>query len=117
MTPASKTQLVALQEMLEENPSMRVRINGHTNSNDRGKIIYVGPSKNFFALSSDRVEKNGSSKELSTARAQVIKDWLIAQGIAENRIEAIGWGGNKPLYDKNSVNARKNARVDLEVIN
>ena len=117
MTPASKTQLVALQEMLEENPSMRVRINGHTNSNDRGKIIYVGPSKNFFALSSDRVEKNGSSKELSTARAQVIKDWLIAQGIAENRIEAIGWGGNKPLYDKNSVNARKNARVELEVIN
>lgn len=117
MTPASKTQLVALQEMLEENPSMRVRINGHTNSNDRGKIIYVGPSKNFFALSSDRVEKNGSSKELSTARAQVIKDWLIAQGIAENRIEAMGWGGNKPLYDKNSVNARKNARVDLEVIN
>lgn len=117
MTQGSKPQLVALQEMLEENPTMRIRINGHTNGNDRGKIIYVGPSKNFFALSADRVEKNGSSKELSTARAQVIKDWLVAQGISPDRIEANGFGGSKPLFDKDSPNARKNARVELEVLN
>ncbi|MFM8912356.1 MAG: OmpA family protein, partial [Flammeovirgaceae bacterium] len=117
ITPGSKPQLMALLEMLEENPSMRVRINGHTNGNDRGKIIYVGPSKNFFALSADRVEKNGSSKELSTARAQVIKDWLVAQGIAADRVEASGFGGSKPLFDKDSPNARKNARVELEVLN
>ncbi len=117
MTPGSKSQLTALQEMLEENPTMRIRINGHTNGNDRGKIIYVGPSKNFFALSADRVEKNGSSKELSTARAQVIKDWLVAQGIAADRVEANGFGGSKPLFDKDSPNARKNARVELEVLN
>ncbi|MBI1768068.1 MAG: OmpA family protein [Bacteroidetes bacterium] len=115
MTPASSEQLQALLEMLEENPSTRIRLNGHTNSNGRGKIIYVGPSKNFFSLSSDRIEKTGSAKELSEARAQVIKDWLVVQGIAADRIEAVGWGGTKPLYDKNSPNARKNARVELEV--
>jgi len=98
MTPASKIQLVALLEMLEENLSMRIRINSHTNSNDRGKIIYIGASKNLFTLSLDRVEKNGVSKELSTARVQVAKVGLFAQGIAENRIEAIGWDENKPLY-------------------
>ena len=115
MTPSSTDQLQALVEMLKENPSTRIQLSGHTNSNGRGKIIYIGPSKNFFALSGDRIEKTGSAKELSAARAQVIKDWLITQGIAEDRIEAIGWGGTKPLYDKDSPNARKNARVELLV--
>jgi len=46
----------------------------------------------------------------------VIKDWLIAQGIADNRVEVIGWGGVKQIYDKDSPNARKNARVELEVL-
>jgi outer membrane protein OmpA-like peptidoglycan-associated protein len=117
MTPASKEQLLALLEMMQETPTLRVKISGHTNGNDRGKIIYTGLSKNFFALAADRIEKNGSAKELSTARAQVIKEWLIAQGIAENRVEAIGWGGTKPLYDKNNPSARKNARVEMEILN
>lgn len=115
MTPSSNDQLQALLDMLNENTSARIRLNGYTNSNGRGKIIYVGPSKNFFALTGDRIEKTGSAKELSAARAQVIKDWLVTQGVAEDRIEAVGWGGTKPLYDKNSPNARKNARVELEV--
>jgi len=115
MTAGSTDQLKDLLDMLQENPSLHIKLNGHTNSNGRGKIVYMGPSKNFFALSSDRIEKTGSAKELSLARAQVIKDWLVAQGIAEDRIEAQGWGGTKPLYDKNSPNARKNARVELEV--
>ncbi len=115
MTPSSTDQLQALLEMLQENPSTKIRLNGYTNSNGRGKIVYAGPSKNFFALSADRIEKTGSAKELSAARAQVIKDWLVSQGIAEARIEVEGWGGTKQLYDKNSPNARKNARVELEV--
>lgn len=116
MTPNSSEQLNALLETLQDNPGTRIRLNGYTNSNGRGKIIYVGPSKNFFALSSDRVEKTGSAKELSAARAQAIKDWLVVQGIAEDRIEVVGWGGVNQIYDKDSPNARKNARVELEVL-
>ncbi|HEV8512813.1 MAG TPA: OmpA family protein [Cyclobacteriaceae bacterium] len=116
MTPNSSEQLNALLETLQDNPTTRIRLNGYTNSNGRGKIIYAGPSKNFFALSSDRVEKTGSAKELSAARAQVIKDWLVVQGIAEDRIEVVGWGGVNQIYDKDSPNARKNARVELEVL-
>ncbi|MBS1682832.1 MAG: OmpA family protein [Bacteroidetes bacterium] len=116
MTPASKDQLMNLLDMLTENPSMRIRLNGHTASNGRGKVIYMGPSKNFFGLTPDRKEENGSSKELSLARAQVIKDWLVEQGVAADRVEAVGWGGSKPVYDKKGTNARKNARVELEVL-
>jgi outer membrane protein OmpA-like peptidoglycan-associated protein len=116
MTPSSSDQLNSLLETLQDNPTTRIRLNGYTNSNGRGKIIYMGKSKNFFALTGDRVEETGSAKELSAARAQVIKDWLVAQGIDENRVEVVGWGGIKPIYDKDSPNARKNARVELEVI-
>jgi len=116
MIPSSSDQLQTLLETLEDNPATRIRLNGYTNSNGRGKIIYVGPSKNFFALTSDRIEKTGAAKELSAARAQVIKDWLVAQGVSENRIEVVGWGGVKQIYDKDGPNARKNARVELEVI-
>jgi outer membrane protein OmpA-like peptidoglycan-associated protein len=116
MTPNSSEQLNVLLETLQDNPTTRIRLNGYTNSNGRGKIIYAGPSKNFFALASDRNEKTGSAKELSAARAQVIKDWLVVQGISEDRIEVAGWGGVKQIYDKDSPNARKNARVELEVI-
>ncbi len=116
MIPSSSDQLQAVLETLQDSPATRIRLNGYTNSNGRGKIIYVGPSKNFFALSNDRIEKTGSAKDLSEARAQVIKDWLVAQGVAEDRIEVVGWGGVKQIYDKDSPNARKNARVELEVI-
>jgi len=116
MTPNSSEQLNAVLETLQDNPTTRIRLNGYTNSNGRGKIIYVGPSKNFFALSSDRIEKTGSAKELSAARAQVIKDWLVAQGISESRVEVMGWGGVKQIYDQDSPHARKNARVELEVL-
>jgi outer membrane protein OmpA-like peptidoglycan-associated protein len=39
------------------------------------------------------------------------------QGISEGRVEVIGWGGSKPLFEKNSQNERKNARVEMEVLN
>jgi outer membrane protein OmpA-like peptidoglycan-associated protein len=117
MVPSSREQLNGLLDMLAENPQMRIRIEGHTNGNSRGDIISMGPSKNYFALAKDKVTKSGSAKELSEARAEVIKNWLIDQGIAASRIETIGYGGSKPLHDSKSNLARKNSRVELEVIN
>jgi outer membrane protein OmpA-like peptidoglycan-associated protein len=52
---------------------------------------------------------------LSGARAQVIKDWLVSQGVATDRIEVKAWGGSRMLHDKNSQNARRNVRVEVEV--
>ncbi|MBS1488749.1 MAG: OmpA family protein [Bacteroidetes bacterium] len=114
MTPASKNQLDEIFNVLTENPDLQVKINGHTNGNSRGDIVYMGPSKNYFALTTDRKTKKGSAKELSSARAEVIKDWLIEQGIDASRITTEGWGGNKPVFDSKSVNARKNGRVEIE---
>jgi outer membrane protein OmpA-like peptidoglycan-associated protein len=58
----------------------------------------------------------GSAKDLSRQRAETIKRWLTENGIAEDRIEISAWGGKRPIYDKHSVNARKNVRVEVEVL-
>jgi outer membrane protein OmpA-like peptidoglycan-associated protein len=116
MVPASKDQLNDLLDMMVESPQIRIRIEGHTNGNSRGDIISMGPSKNYFALAKDKVTKGGSAKELSEARAEVIKNWLVDQGISASRIETIGYGGSKPLYDAKSNLARKNSRVEVVVI-
>jgi outer membrane protein OmpA-like peptidoglycan-associated protein len=117
MLPESKYELNKLLQMMQENPKYRIMLHGHTNGNGRGKIIYVGPAKDFFNITKDDVVKeSGTAKELSGARANTIKEWLISQGIDASRIEVKAWGGGRMLHDKNSQHARRNVRVEVEVL-
>lgn len=116
MLPESKYQLKQLLDMMEENSHYRIMLHGHTNGNARGKIITMGSSQNFFALTDDVKEGFGSAKALSGERAEVIKEWLVSRGINPHRIETKAWGGKRMLYDQNSANAAKNVRVDVEII-
>jgi outer membrane protein OmpA-like peptidoglycan-associated protein len=115
MLPDSKYELNGLLQLMKENPKYRIRLHGHTNGNYHGKIISLGPDKNFFSLAGAK-ESNGSSSDLSEARANIIKEYLIANGIENTRIEIKAWGGKRPLYDKHSVNAKKNVRVEVEML-
>jgi outer membrane protein OmpA-like peptidoglycan-associated protein len=115
MLPTSQYQLNSLLKLMNSSPTMRITLHGHTNGGGRGKIIYMGPSKNFFAITKDAKQGSGSAQQLSEARAETIKQWLVSQGIAENRIIVKGWGGGRMIYDKDSQHARKNIRVDVEV--
>lgn len=116
MLPESKYQLNSLLNMMNENKNYRIRLHGHTNGNARGTILTMGPSHEFFSLTDDIKKTIGSAKELSKQRALVIRDWLINQGIAEDRIEIKAWGGGRMLHDQHSVNAKKNVRVDVEIL-
>ncbi len=117
MLPDSKYELNKLLQMLQENPKYKIMLHGHTNGNGRGKIIYVGPAKDFFNITKDDVVKeSGSAKELSEARANTIREWLISQGIDASRVEVKAWGGGRMLHDKNSQHARRNVRVEVEVL-
>ncbi|MCI0750938.1 MAG: OmpA family protein [Flammeovirgaceae bacterium] len=115
MMPESRYELNNLLTLLQDNPNFMIKLHGHTNANYHGKIITMGPSRDFFSITSDDVTKMGSAKELSYQRAACIREWLISQGIDGSRIEIKAWGGKKPLYDKHSANARKNVRVEVEV--
>jgi len=115
MLPESKYELNSLLQLMNENPSYRIRLHGHTNGNYNGKILTVGPEKNFFALDGAK-QGMGSAKDLSQNRAEVIKDYLVSNGIDESRMEIKAWGGKRPLYDKNGANAKKNVRVEVEIL-
>jgi outer membrane protein OmpA-like peptidoglycan-associated protein len=117
MMPQSKYELNKLLELMNSNPKYRIKLHGHTNGNSHGKIISMGPSKDFFNPNAPDVKVGkGTAKALSGERAEVIREWLIAQGISGDRIEVKAWGGHRMIHDRNSVNAKRNVRVEVEVL-
>jgi outer membrane protein OmpA-like peptidoglycan-associated protein len=116
MIPESRYELERLLDFMRSNEKYKIMLHGHTNGTQRGKIITMGPSRNFFELSADVIEGSGSAKELSYQRAQIIKEWLMSNEIAEVRIEIKAWGGTRMIHDKHSNNARRNVRVEVEIL-
>ncbi len=116
MLPESKYQLSELLQLMNENPNYRIRLHGHTNGNYYGKIMSAGPDQDLFSLSKDAHSTVGSAKHLSQLRAEVIKTYLVKNGINADRIEVKAWGGKRPLYDRRGVNAKKNVRVEVEIL-
>lgn len=113
LEPESKDELNSLLQLLEANPHYRIRLHGHSNGNKRGKII--SPGEDLFSLEG-ATETFGTANELAAKRAGVIKQFLVNNGIAENRIETMSWGGDKPIYNKRSEDAKKNLRVEVEIL-
>lgn len=115
MRPESKYEVNQLLDMLKENPKYKIRIHGHTNGNAAGKVISMGDKKNFFSLT-DSKEGFGSAKKLSEERGNTIREYLISEGIAGDRLSVKAWGGKKPVYEKGHSQAHTNVRVEIEIV-
>ena len=90
----TKASLSDLAEFLLENPSLKLRIHGHT----------------------DSAGDPGLNKALSLERAGSVRDFLIAQGVPFESIRISGWGGTRPTASNATEAGRsKNRRVELEV--
>ncbi len=116
MRPESVYELNSLVQMMNDNEDYRIRLHGHTNDRYYGKMILPGPSREFFKITDDAVEKDGTAKGLSKERAETIRQYLIDHGVKGDRVEIKAWGGKKPLYDRVGENAVKNVRVEVEVL-
>ena len=117
MRPESKFEVNALLDLMKEKEDMKILLHGHSNGKGAGKIIKLDKGqKNYFKMSRENPIGFGSAKELSLERAVIIKEYLEEQGIAESRMEVKGWGGKKTLYDKDSPQAKKNIRVEVEIL-
>ena len=117
MRPESKYEINSLLEMLEENDKMKVKIHGHTNGGKPGRIIKPGKDQNnYFSMSKNNVEGFGTAKDLSTERGELIKRYLVEHGIEAKRLSVKGWGGKKMLYDRGTPQAKKNIRVEIEIL-
>ncbi len=116
MRPESRYEVNSLVEMLKENPKYKIKLHGHTNGNATGRIIAMGKdSPNFFSLNNTR-DGFGSAKQLSEERADVIRKYMISNGIDPARMELKAWGGKRPIHDKHSARAQENVRVEVEIL-
>lgn len=87
-----RPQLDQAIAMLKANPTLRLRVEGHT----------------------DNVGKGRANLDLSAARARSVVQALVAGGVAADRLKAEGFGDTKPVADNSSVDGRaKNRRVQL----
>jgi outer membrane protein OmpA-like peptidoglycan-associated protein len=91
----SRTQLTELVAYLNTNPSIRVRVNGHTD--------FVGSKESNLKLSNDR--------------AEFIAQYLVQNGIDTARIAWKGFGDESPIDNNETKQGRaRNRRVEFEVI-
>jgi outer membrane protein OmpA-like peptidoglycan-associated protein len=117
MSPKSAYEVNSLMEMIKENEKLKIRLHGHTNGNAYGKIIKMNKNDtDFFNLRPTNESGVGSAKKLSYERALTIKNYLVSLGVDEKRIDVIGWGGKKMVYQDNTNEAKKNARVEVEIL-
>ena len=119
MRERSRYEIDQLVNTLEEQPSMRIKLHGHTNGTGRGFIYEFSPeSKNFFNLiqNKEHKKKGVSSTKLSALRTETIKAYLEHKGISGDRIETEGWGGKKMLYPDDSQLSKNNIRVEIEIL-
>lgn len=81
-----------LAELLGARPDLRVRLLGHTDS--------LGEAE--------------TNRRLSEARAEAVREGLIARGVAAERIQAEGLGEAEPIADNASAAGRaRNRRVEI----
>lgn len=92
--PESTDELDLLYAFLLSNPDIEIEIGGHTN----------GLCSEDFCL------------KLSRDRAEAVKKFLVAKGIDEDRISAVGYGSRFPIASNATAEGRKkNQRVEITV--
>jgi outer membrane protein OmpA-like peptidoglycan-associated protein len=95
LLPASFIELDKLSALLKDQPSMRIRIEGHTD--DTGTDDY--------------------NQKLSEDRAGSVYHYLIENGVGPDRLEWVGFGASRPLTSNSSESGRaKNRRTEIVVL-
>jgi outer membrane protein OmpA-like peptidoglycan-associated protein len=90
--PESKPIINQIVEMLKANPDLKISVEGHT----------------------DNVGNPKSNQTLSDERAKAVVSAIVAQGIDAKRLNATGYGQDKPIADNKTEEGRaKNRRVEL----
>lgn len=94
LTADGRSALNGVASSLKGQPTMEIRIEGHT----------------------DSVGNDAFNQRLSQSRANSVRDYLISQGIAANRLAAEGFGESRPVASNSTPEGRAmNRRVEMKV--
>jgi outer membrane protein OmpA-like peptidoglycan-associated protein len=115
LMPESKEELDGLAELLKQNQRYKINIHAHCNGNQDRNIITRGNNTDFFSSGTGSARKTVSAKTFTELRADLVRDYLISQGVEGKRIDTKGEGGTTLIYPTNSTLAGRNDRVEIEV--
>ncbi len=92
LKPAGKQLLDQAVKVMQEQPSLRVSVEGHT----------------------DSIGSDAYNQKLSERRAAAVRDYLVSQGIDAARITARGFGKARPVASNQTAEGRaENRRVEI----
>lgn len=95
LLPASDAVLDDVAQVLKDASQMKLRIEGHTDSDG----------------------SEDSNLRLSQQRADAVRDYLLAKGVAASRLQATGFGETKPIdTNRTSDGKAKNRRVEFHIV-
>ncbi len=91
----STAELDRLKDMLDENPTLRIQLNGHTDSDGT----------------------DASNLTLSSNRAKAVYDYLIQKGIVASRLQYKGFGESQPVATNDTPEGKQeNRRTEFEIL-
>ncbi|MFT5780565.1 MAG: outer membrane protein OmpA-like peptidoglycan-associated protein, partial [Crocinitomicaceae bacterium] len=94
LNPKAKFILKGFARFLDQNPTISVGIQGHTDDEGNDDL----------------------NMDLSERRAQGVKRYLVSLGVKESRLSAKGYGETKPkVPNDNAINRAKNRRTDFVI--
>jgi outer membrane protein OmpA-like peptidoglycan-associated protein/tetratricopeptide (TPR) repeat protein len=95
LRPESQVELDKIVQLLKDNPSLKIQINGHTDNSGK-------PSDNMA---------------LSENRAKSVTAYLTSKGIDAGRLSFKGWGDTQPVTSNATPEGRaQNRRTELKVV-
>ncbi|MGI8952323.1 MAG: OmpA family protein [Chitinophagaceae bacterium] len=95
LQPVSLIELDKLIQLMNDNPSIKILISGHT----------------------DNIGNEADNSKLSTNRAKAVVDYLVSKGIDVKRLQYKGLGASKPIADNSTEEGRaKNRRTEFTVV-
>ncbi|MBS1559001.1 MAG: OmpA family protein [Bacteroidetes bacterium] len=115
LKPESKDELDGLVTLMKENVKYKIKIYGHCNGTQTRDATTLGSSSNLFVVD-PKLNHRGklSAKDLSKERAEIIKTYLVQQGVDASRVATKGEGGKIPLYPEGGSLGQYNDRVEIE---
>jgi len=95
ITAKSRPVLANAAKVLVNYPSIKLEISGHTSSEGDATV----------------------NQRLSQERADAVKQWLVDNGVAPERLKTRGAGPDEPLADnKKAAGREKNRRIEFKVL-
>jgi outer membrane protein OmpA-like peptidoglycan-associated protein len=91
----SEAEMQRFVKLLKDNPAIKIEVSGHT----------------------DNVGNAEANLALSEARAKKVVAYLVANGIAADRLQAKGYGSSKPVTSNDTEEGRqKNRRTEFKIL-